>query len=144
VPDPPAKGGGSLIRTTMTRYESRWRVQPPTQVTSQSPKREPSVTGIRRRRNLVSSRIVLTVPVNTSITLGGTPSQVGFAVQLEIVGGFRRKEKSSSALLEDDSVGPLRSSSSNAHFGVLGSFFSSRARVCHFSGDVGIKKCYNA
>ena len=62
-------GTGSSIRATITRYESRWRVQPPSQVTSQSPKREPNVTGVRSRRNLVSSGIVLTVTVNTSIAL---------------------------------------------------------------------------
>jgi hypothetical protein len=34
-----------LIFTTITRYDSRSRVQPPSQVTSQSPKRGPIVTG---------------------------------------------------------------------------------------------------
>src|SRR5712691_2381097 len=50
-----------LIFTTITRKDSRSRVQPPSQHTSQSPKREPSVTGVRRRRYFVSSRIALTV-----------------------------------------------------------------------------------
>ena len=44
-----------LGRTTITRYDSRCLVQPPSQHTSHSPKREPIVTGVRRRRNLVSS-----------------------------------------------------------------------------------------
>ena len=52
MPDPPAKGDGSLIRATITRYESRWRVQPPTQVTSQSPKREPKRDGRAKAEKL--------------------------------------------------------------------------------------------
>jgi hypothetical protein len=38
----------------------RYLPQPPSQHTCQSPKREPNVTGVRRRMNLVSSCIVLT------------------------------------------------------------------------------------
>lgn len=76
MPDPPAKGDGSLIRATITRYESRFRVQPPTQVTSQSSKREPIVTGVQRWRNLVSSRIVRTVMGQHIDHSGERPSQV--------------------------------------------------------------------
>jgi hypothetical protein len=44
----------------MTRQDSRPRVQPPNHVTRHSPKWEPMVTGVRRRRNLVSSCMVVT------------------------------------------------------------------------------------
>ena len=46
----------------MTRNDRRCLVQYP-QVTSHSPKREPIVTGIGRRMNLVSNCIVLTARV---------------------------------------------------------------------------------
>ena len=55
VAEPTAQAGA--CRTTMTRKESRWRVQPPSQQTVQSSKREPRVTGVRRRRYLVSRGI---------------------------------------------------------------------------------------
>ena len=48
------------IRTTMTRNESRCLVHPPTQQTCQSPKRDPTVTGMFRRRHLVSRRMRVT------------------------------------------------------------------------------------
>jgi len=44
-----------LTRTTRTMNPIRCLFQPPTQHTCQSPKREPSVTAVRRRRNLVSN-----------------------------------------------------------------------------------------
>jgi hypothetical protein len=46
-----------LIRATITMKASQCLVQPPSQVTRQSPKYDPTVTGVRRRRNLVSSSI---------------------------------------------------------------------------------------
>src|SRR5712692_7496408 len=60
--------GAARTRTTITRYESRSLVQPPSQHTSQSSKREPIVTGVRRRRNLVSNW-TLPVGVHTFIPL---------------------------------------------------------------------------
>src|SRR5205823_5446147 len=53
-------------RTVMTMYDSLCFVHPPIQHTSQSPNREPSVTGVRRRRYFVSQRM-LTVVVSTFI-----------------------------------------------------------------------------
>src|ERR1700722_15295544 len=50
-----ATRGSARPRTTITRYERQSQVQPPSQVTSHSPKRDPIVTGVRRPRNLVSS-----------------------------------------------------------------------------------------
>jgi len=47
-------GDYGLTRTTMTMKPNRCLFQPPSQQTCQSPKREPSVTAVRRRRNLVS------------------------------------------------------------------------------------------
>ena len=41
----------------MTMKPNRCLLQPPTQQTSQSPNREPSVTAVQRRRNLVSGSI---------------------------------------------------------------------------------------
>ena len=49
VPGPPAPARCGSKRNTLSQH------------TSQSPKREPSVNGVRRRRYLVSSRIALTV-----------------------------------------------------------------------------------
>ena len=45
---------------TITRLYKRYLLQPPGHVTCHSPKRDPNVTGVRRRRNLVSTCIVLT------------------------------------------------------------------------------------
>ena len=46
-------GVSGLTRTTMTMKPIRCLFQPPTQQTCQSPKREPTVTAVGRRRNLV-------------------------------------------------------------------------------------------
>ena len=44
-----------LTRTAMTMNPIRCLFQPPTQQTCHSPKREPSVTAVRKRRNFVSN-----------------------------------------------------------------------------------------
>jgi hypothetical protein len=65
-----------LVRTTITRYASRSLVQPPNQLTRQSPNREPIVTGVRRRRNLVSSCMELTTSGQHIHPSEGPDSQV--------------------------------------------------------------------
>ena len=55
------------MRATMTRYESLPRVHPPSQVTRQSPKYDPSVTGVFKRRNLVSICMCRAVGLDTVI-----------------------------------------------------------------------------
>ena len=50
-------GNSCQTGTTITKYQSQCLVQPPTQHTSHSPKREPSVAGVGRRRNFVSRRM---------------------------------------------------------------------------------------
>ncbi len=57
-------------------YDSRSRVQPPSHVTTQPPKREPIVTGVRRRRNLVSGCMALTVAGHHMHCSSEEPSQV--------------------------------------------------------------------
>jgi len=64
-------------RTTITRKQSRFRVQPPSHLTSQSPKREPIVTGVRRRRNFVSSGMLITA-VHTFIARKRSTVKLGF------------------------------------------------------------------
>jgi len=52
-------GDYRVTRTSITMKPIRCLFRPPTQQTCQSPKREPSVTAVRKRRNLVSNCMCL-------------------------------------------------------------------------------------
>jgi len=69
------RGGSSF--TTITRKYNRYLLQPPNHVTCQSPKRDPNVTGVRRRRNLVSSCICVGPRASTFIAPRSGWSQAG-------------------------------------------------------------------